>query len=129
MEEIWKTIAEYPNYKVSNLGNVINIKKNKLMSIYPKRNKYMMVKLSKGNIQKEKRVHRLVAEAFIPNMDNLPCINHIDENTKNNCKDNLEWCTPLYNNTYGTRLQKQSKSLKNTWKTKLKSLSKMLMTP
>ena len=52
------------------------------------------------------RVHRLVAEAFIPNLNELPCINHKDENRKNNHFKNLEWCTYSYNNTYGNRLEK-----------------------
>ena len=51
-------------------------------------------------------VHRLVAEAFIPNSNNLPCINHKDENPSNNDILNLEWCDYKYNNNYGTRTQK-----------------------
>ena len=80
MEEIWKTIPEYPNYKVSNLGRVINIKKNKLMTI-TKHNRYCWVKLSRDNIPKNIRIHRLVAQLFIPNPNNYSCINHKDENT------------------------------------------------
>ena len=99
MEEIWKTIPEYPNYKVSNLGRVINIKKNKLMTI-TKHNRYCWVKLSRDNIPKNIRIHRLVAQLFIPNPNNYSCINHKDENKVNNSVDNLEWCTQLYNNIY-----------------------------
>ena len=100
MKEIWKIISDYPNYKVSNLGRVINIKKNKLMTL-TKYNNYYWVKLSNNNHAKSIKVHRLVAQIFIINPDNLPCVNHRDEDTSNNRVDNLEWCNHEYNNTYG----------------------------
>ena len=62
----------------------------------------MIVRLCKDGCQKTSGVHRLVAQAFIPNPDNLPVINHKDENKLNNNVDNLEWCTMEYNNKYGT---------------------------
>lgn len=67
------------------------------------------------NLEKSKceLVHRLVAKAFIPNHDNLPCVNHKDENKWNNCVDNLEWCTHKYNNNYGTRNKRVSKTKTN----------------
>ena len=61
---------------------------------------YLYVGLSKYGNYQSKSIHRLVAETFIPNPDNLPCVNHIDENTYNNRVDNLEWCTHKYNNRY-----------------------------
>ena len=61
---------------------------------------YLTVRLAYGKAYK---VHRLVAEAFIPNLDNLPMINHKDENTFNNCVDNLEWCTNSYNVKYSAK--------------------------
>ena len=57
--------------------------------------------------------HRFIASCFIPNPQNLPCINHKDENKTNNCVDNLEWCTRRYNNNYGTRNKKAAESQKN----------------
>lgn len=70
MEEIWKIIPDYPNYKVSNLGRVINIKKNKLMTL-TKHNNYYWVKLSNNNHTKNIKVHRLVAQIFILNPDHV----------------------------------------------------------
>ena len=56
-------------------------------------------------------IHRLVAQAFIPNPTNLPFINHKDENPHNNVVDNIEWCTRLYNINYGTRTARTSKPI------------------
>lgn len=64
--------------------------------------------LSKGNIRKIASLHRLVAEAFIPNPCNYPAINHIDENKANNSAENLEWCSFKYNSNYGSRNDKIS---------------------
>ena len=115
MEEIWKPVKGYEGYyEVSNLGRVkslaiyVNTKNNSkryrservLKGIL--HNGYVWVTLSKYNIKSKKRVHRLVAEAFIPNPYGLPYINHRDEVKTNNVFTNLEWCTVQYNNTYGT---------------------------
>ena len=107
-QEVWKVIEEFPNYEVSNFGNVRNSIKNKLMTISIRKNGYCVVKLSNNEISKECKVHRLVAKAFIDNPNNLPHINHKDENKTNNHISNLEWCDSLYNNTYGTRCQRQA---------------------
>ena len=72
----------------------------------------MHVALSKNGKKKWFRIHRLVAQAFIPNHDNLPIINHKDENKLNNRVDNLEWCTTKYNNCYGTRVKRISEAMK-----------------
>lgn len=67
------------------------------------------VKLFNVGNGKDFRIHRLVAEAFVPNPDVLPEINHRDEDTRNNRAENLEWCTPSYNSNYGTRNQRIAK--------------------
>ncbi len=113
MEEIWKDINGYEGlYQVSNLGQVKSLerydksnhkRKEKLLTPTKTNNNYLVVCLTMKNKHINYYIHRLVAEAFIPNPNNLPCVNHKDENKENNCVDNLEWCTAEYNNNYGTR--------------------------
>lgn len=115
MEEIWKPIKNYENlYSISNLGRVrskdrqrlgvggsIRNCKGKILKANPNQSGHLLVNLyDEEGKSKKALVHRLVAEAFISNPENLPCVNHIDENKLNNCVDNLEWCTITYNNTY-----------------------------
>lgn len=127
MEEIWKDIKGYEGlYQVSNLGRVKSLgryQKAKLGSIQYRgdrllkpwlRKDYLTVRLVDNGKGKNYSIHRLVAEAFIDNPDNLPCVNHKDFNTKNNVATNLEYCTVLYNNCYGDRLKRQAASLSET---------------
>lgn len=113
--EIWKNIQGYEGlYQVSNLGRVKSLEKQrdngkgiyftkeKILKLNNDKN-YLGVCLFKNNKRKPFKVHRLVAEAFIPNPDNLPQVNHKDENKQNNRADNLEWCTQKYNNNYNGR--------------------------
>lgn len=110
MKEIWKDIPNYEGrYQVSNIGNVRSLnynhtKKCKLLTPRIDSDGYKQVALYIGGTTKQKwfRVHRLVASVFIPNPDNLPFVNHKDENPSNNHVDNLEWCNNQYNCTYGT---------------------------
>ena len=111
MNEIWKDIQGFEGlYQISNLGRIKSFRQWKRASCPAEfilknsvaSNGYFMVTLYKDTKRKKFLVHRLVADAFIPNPQNLPHINHKDENPLNNSADNLEWCTPQYNNCYGT---------------------------
>ena len=106
-----KSIKDFPNYLISDKGEIYSLYKNKFLS--PKINEYgyLIVSLTNNGIKKSKRVHRLVAEAFIPNPNNLPEVNHKDENKLNNNINNLEWCDRTYNNNYGNHNQKISEAM------------------
>ena len=117
MIEQWKDIPNYENlYQISNLGRIkslYNYKRNGTNILVPRLKKgYYTIGLRKNGIRKWYSIHRLVAETFIPNIENKPQINHKDENKLNNRVDNLEWCTASYNNNYGTRQQRVSKTNK-----------------
>jgi len=129
MQEIWKPIEDYEGYyEISNCGRVRSIKRMVMSSIRnggkrivsermltPRidRGGYLRVTLVKsGCKRKDVFIHKLVAEAFIPNPDNLPIVNHKDENSSNNYDWNLEWCTQGYNINYGTGTQRRSATRK-----------------
>lgn len=102
MTEEWKTIKDFPNYMVSNLGNVksLNYKrlhKEKLLKQHLGRNGYLYVYLYNKNIKGCKKVHKLVAEAFLEKQKNCQCINHINANKLDNRLVNIEWCTYSHN--------------------------------
>lgn len=111
MTERWKIIEEYPLYMVSNLGRIKNIETGHILIGGFDRDGYRQVTLQAGSKQVCRRICRLVAIAFIPNPNNLPCVNHKDEIKTNDCDWNLEWCTYKYNNTYGDRLKSFSTSV------------------
>lgn len=107
---IWKDIPNFEGlYRVSNGGDIFNVITNKKLKTTIKKTGYVYVILTKEKHKYHKRVHRLVAEAFIPNPDNLPQVNHKDEEKTNNKVDNLEWCTAKYNMNHGTRNKRISK--------------------
>lgn len=111
MEE-WKDITGYEGlYQVSNLGRVR--RSGKILKGGYNNKGYHTINLCKNGISKSFFVHRLVAIAFIPNPNNFPIVNHKDENPKNNCVDNLEWCTKSYNATYGTAKERKAQTMFN----------------
>lgn len=112
MMEEWRAVPGYEGlYEVSNTGNVKSLIKNNIIKSFINKKGYRLVSLSKNGIIKKFSVHRLAAQAFIPNPDNLPMVNHKDEDKTNNSVDNLEWCDAKYNNNYGTANIRRSETL------------------
>lgn len=128
MTEIWKDVVGYEGiYEVSSFGRIRTHKdkttytkkhgvrhwKQKFLSI-GKNKKYCTVTLTKDNVTKNVKLHRLVAGAFIPTIAGKNCVNHIDGNPENNIVMNLEWCTPKENNihAYKNGLKKNNMNIK-----------------
>ena len=111
--ETWKEIAGYEGlYEVSDLGRVKSLKYGKEKILKPGKDTrgYLNVILFKDGKSKNSKVHRLVAEAFIPNPNNLDTVNHKDEVKTNNTVTNLEWMSIKDNNNYGTRNKRVAES-------------------
>ena len=121
MQETWKTIKDNERYQVSNFGNVrslyyYDVNKNDyilrndplLMTPVVDRG-YRKLHLKERGKRKTKYIHRLVAEAFIPNPHNYKEVNHIDNDPLNCCVDNLEWCDRKYNIDYMVKHQAEIK--------------------
>lgn len=130
--EIWKSVVGYEGlYEISSLGRVKRLarvavdalgrkrpyKDKILVNRIGKQTGYPCVNLSKNGKVATLNIHKLIADAFIPNPDNLPCINHIDENRANSVLSNLERCTYKYNMMYGSAPQKRRASLKRFYET------------
>lgn len=114
MQEIWKPVKDFEGlYEVSNMGNVRSLNyrcTGEIKILKPGKDKrgYLKVNLYKSSKYSSKRVHRLVATAFIPNLDNKTQVNHIDGNKQNNTVSNLEWCT-------------NSENMQHAWRTGLRN--------
>ena len=118
--EVWKDIRDYEGlYQASNLGRMRSLDrwvsskngsmqfiKGRILKLLNHNQGYLSVGLCKNNKVKTSLVHRIIAETFLPNSDNLPCVNHKDEDKTNNNVNNLEWCNSEYNNAYGTRTER-----------------------
>lgn len=122
MEEIFLPVIGYEDrYLVSNLGNVKSLYYNKLVKQTLTSQGYYTVQLYRHQKSFLTGVHRLVAMAFIPNPDNLPQVNHINEIKTDNRVENLEWCTAKYNTNYGDCIKKRSekqKGISRYWQNK-----------
>lgn len=123
--ENWRDVRGYEGlYQVSDFGRVRSVPHTVFKGRYGKMyvtekilhqtqtRGYVYVSLCGHGNQKRVRVHRLVAEAFIPNPNNLPQVNHKDENPSNNKAENLEWCTSKYNTNYGTGRERASAKIR-----------------
>lgn len=126
IKEEWKDIEGYEGlYQISNYGRVKSLKrecwngkawftkKEKILKCIIRKDGYARVCLCKDGKTKDVLVHRLVAIAFIPNPNNLPQVNHKDENKEKNHVSNLEWCDSSYNANYGTRVERATKNKPN----------------
>lgn len=123
-DEVWKDVIGYEGYyEVSSLGRVRSVDrtvtgidgvtqhfKGHLMTQRPDGNNYLICHLRMNRTRRMIHVHRMVAEAFIPNPDNLPQVNHKDNSRTNSRVDNLEWCTVAYNSNYGLHKKRASVS-------------------
>lgn len=121
--EVWKDIQGYEGlYQVSNMGRVRSLERKVkrwdgyrtvpagMPKIQKSNSGYFRVELWKDWKGKKYLIHRLVAQAFIPNPENLPQVNHLNEDKTDNRVENLEWCTAKYNSNYGTHNEKLSKA-------------------
>lgn len=118
MKEIWKTVPDFENYLVSNLGNVLNQKYNRYKKPTKCQNGYWSIGLSKNGKYKFWLLHRLVAITFLPNPQNKPQVNHINSDKKDNSVQNLEWVTSKENNIHSVARDIGVKGMK-VWTAKL----------
>lgn len=105
-----KAIEGYEDYLISNTGQVYSLKRRKYLSACVDNHGYLCVTLCKNNHASTKNIHRLLAEAFILNPDNKPCVDHINRNRLDNRLENLRWVTYSENNTNKDHLTARRKA-------------------
>lgn len=115
-DDFARPVVGCDNYYVTRDAKIISIIKHngtciRILKYGWVKGGYLTCNLYEGRKRRQLLVHRMVAQAFIPNPDNYPIINHKDENPSNNCVENLEWCTYKYNSNYGTCNQRRSKKV------------------
>lgn len=116
----WRSVKGYEErYLVSNTGLIYSKLSNKVLKPNKMANGYLSVELFNKGKSKRVLIHRIVAEAFIDNPENLPIVNHKDENKSNNSVDNLEWFTQKYNANYGNALLKKKQNFKASEKMRI----------
>lgn len=122
-----KPIKDFPNYTITDDGKVISykFKQPRVMKTWKQKSGYENIKLCKDNITYHFLIHRLVAEAFIPNPDNLPEVNHKNKNRADNRVENLEWCTRLDNLYDSYETMNQIRNFKNCYIKKINDSTKI----
>lgn len=125
MKTTWKDIKNFEGlYKINNKGEIYSTKSNKKIKPIKQHTGYYHVSLCKNGKIYQKRVHRLVAQTFIPNFLNKPDVNHIDMNKSNNCVENLEWVTKKENNQKMFKIKPPRTNTEKRKKTQLENIKK-----
>lgn len=105
----WRAINGFP-YAVSNLGDVKNVRTGRTLKPKKQADGYLNITICRNGKRKTSGIHRLVAQAFIPNPSNKPTVNHINEVKHDNRVENLEWATHREQNMHGTRRERVKKN-------------------
>ena len=112
--EYWKDIEGFPNYQMSNLGNVWSKKTNRILKPYKTNRGYLTVGFWLDGKKKRLSIHRLVAQAFLTNPQNFPEVNHINGYKRDNSLNNLEWVSGSANIAHAYRSGLRKQKLANT---------------
>lgn len=123
---MWITIPDFENYEINECGEVRNSTTLKLLkSQTNKKTGYQQIQLRNGKRKKGINIHRLVAELFVPNPNNLQTVNHIDGDKTNNNVENLEWCSYSDNEIHSYQVLRRTKSTKGAIRVKTKCYNKI----